>query len=78
MSGRSFTRVFGRGRGIVYAWSFFGDVRFEWVDLDGRRGNAGEGEGVGGCDDVGLSEDRVGERDVQAERLPLGLARQGS
>ena len=52
------------------------DVRLDRVEPQRRRGDAGEREHVLRDHDLGLSEDRVTERDVDAEGLPVELARE--
>lgn len=71
-SGRSLTREFGRGRGMVYAWTFSAmcvstGYRQRW------RGNASEREHVLRLDDFRLVDDRIAEGDVDAEGLPVEL-----
>jgi len=38
-----------------------GDVGLDWIDAQGRRRDAREGEEVVGDDGVGLPEDRIAE-----------------
>ncbi|AUX49051.1 uncharacterized protein SOCE26_105960 [Sorangium cellulosum] len=50
------------------------DVRLDWIEAQRRRRDAGEREDVLRHHDLGLAEDRIAERDVHAERLPVELA----
>ncbi len=45
-------------------------------DAERRRSDAGEGEGVLGHKDLGLSENRIAKGDVHAERVAVELAGQ--
>ncbi len=56
----------------------FRDVRFDWIEPQGRRRDAGEVEYVIRGDDVGLAKDRIAKRDIDAEALTVELSGQAA
>ena len=66
-------RTFARQRIGVH---LFGEMRFNWIEPQFRWFDAGECQDVFSHDDVRLAQDRIRERDVDAEALAVDLARE--